>query len=203
MSEHRDPAIGLVELSSIATGIACADAMVKAAPIGAIYTGTIHPGRYLVLVSGDTASVEVALDVAADRGGSSVSGSVFLPDVHPEVVAALVTARHDAVPEPEALGIVETATVPPVVDGADAGVKAADVNVAAVLLADGLGGKGYVLFGGSIGDVEAAVEAATQRIEPSGDLVAAEVVAQLHPEIRANLGSELRFNRRLAGGGER
>ena len=34
--------------------------MVKASPIGSIYAGTVHPGKYLVLVSGDTASVDEA-----------------------------------------------------------------------------------------------------------------------------------------------
>ena len=61
-----DPAVGLLEFASIAAGIVAGDAMVKASPVGSIYAGTVHPGKYLVLVSGDTASVETALDAGCD-----------------------------------------------------------------------------------------------------------------------------------------
>ena len=85
-----DPAVGIIELDSIAQGVVTGDAMVKAAPVGSIYAGTVHPGRYLVLVSGDTASVEVALEVGRDVGGTAVLDSIFLPDIHPDVTAAIV-----------------------------------------------------------------------------------------------------------------
>ena len=86
-----DPAIAVVEFDSIAAGIFTGDAMVKAAPIGSIYAGTVHPGKYLVLVSGDTASVEVALETGRDTGARSVIDSIFLPAVHDDVVAAIVS----------------------------------------------------------------------------------------------------------------
>ena len=57
--------------------------MVKTAPLGAIYAGTVHPGKYLVLVTGDTASVDEAVRVG--YGAESLSDMVFLPDVHPGV----------------------------------------------------------------------------------------------------------------------
>jgi len=201
LSELPAPAVGILELCSVATGIAVADAMVKAAPVADVRSGTVQPGRYLVLVAGDTASVEVALEMGTARAGATLTGRVFLADIHPQVVAALVDDSWHAEPEPEALGIVETASVPPIVDAADAGVKAADVDVAALVLADGLGGKGYVLFGGPIADVEAATEAAVERAERSGTEVRIEIIAQLHPEVRANLVADLRFNQRLAARG--
>lgn len=194
----RDPAVAIIEFSSIAVGIVTGDAMVKAAPLGSLYAGTVHPGKYLVLVSGDTAPVEVALDVGLEVGADSVLDRIFLPDIHPAVTAAIAGADDTASLIGEALGIVETATVATVVQAADAGVKAAQVEVAAVRLADGLGGKGYVLFSGRIADVEAAVEAARSWCEDSGQLVAARIVAQLHDEMGANLGSDLRFRHRVA-----
>jgi microcompartment protein CcmL/EutN len=64
-------------------------------------------------------------------------------------------------------------------------------------LADGLGGKGYVLFSGVVAEVEAAVESAVARTEPHGALVRSDVIAQLHEEMADNLGAELRFLRRV------
>lgn len=195
-----DPAIALLEFDSISVGIVAGDAMVKTSPIGAIYAGTVHPGNYLVLVTGDTASVDIALATGTDVAGSRLLDSVFLPDIHPDVTAAIVSAVDSAGLSEEALGIVETATVAAVVDAADAGVKAADVTVSSVRLADGLGGKGYVLFSGVVAEVEAAVEAATNRTEPHGTLVRADIIAQLHDEMAENLGAELRFMRRIEAG---
>lgn len=192
-----DPAIGLIEMDSISAGIVAGDAMVKSSPLGSIYTGTVHPGKYIVLVSGDTASVEVALETGAGAGRGHVTDVVFLPDIHPFVVAALIGGSNHADLRQEALGIVETTTVAAVIDAADAGVKAADVAVSAVRLADGLGGKGYVLFSGVVAEVEAAVEAAVERTDVHGTLVRSDVVSQLHEEMALNLGANLRFGKRL------
>jgi microcompartment protein CcmL/EutN len=192
-----DPAIALLEFDSISAGIVAGDAMVKSSPIGQIYAGTVHPGKYLVLVSGDTASVEVALARGGDAGRGHINDSVFLPHVHPDVTSAIVGGAVSATLAEEALGIVETSTVAAVIDAADAGVKAADVAVSSVRLADGLGGKGYVLFSGAVAEVEAAVEAAVERTQPHGTLIRSDVIAQLHGEMADNLGAELRFMKRV------
>lgn len=194
-----DPAIALLEFDSISAGIVAGDAMIKNSPVGSIYAGTVHPGKYLVLVSGDTASVALALDTGSEIGADHLSDTVFLPDIHPDVTKAMVGAESAALLRDEALGIVETLSVSSAIDAADAGVKAADVNVSAVQLADGLGGKGYVLFSGPISEVEASVEAAVSRTEPHGSLVRSDIIAQLHEEMAENLVSHLQFMKRVEG----
>lgn len=192
-----DPAIAMVEFASIAVGITSGDAMVKASPLGSIYAGTVHPGKYLVLVSGDTASVDEALGVGLDVGGSSVLDSIFLPDIHPAVTGAISGGEEAAWVTGDALGIVETDQVATVLQAADAGVKAAYVELSAVRMADGLGGKGYVLFSGDVADVEAAVEAAEAWSVASGHLLAARIIPQLAAEMAFNLRSDLRFRHRI------
>jgi microcompartment protein CcmL/EutN len=71
------------------------------------------------------------------------------------------------------------------------------VVLGAVRLADGLGGKGYVFFSGTVSDVDAAVEAAVSRVEPHGTLIRSDVIAQLHEEMAENLRSQLRFLKRV------
>lgn len=192
-----DPAIALLEFESISVGIVAGDAMVKTAPLGSIYAGTVHPGKYMVLVGGDTASVEEARDRGIEVGADSLTDLVFLPDVHRSVIAAVVGDESRAPVGDEALGIVETSTVPAVLDAADAGVKAADVELSAIRLADGLGGKGYVLFSGMVAEVEAALDAAVARTGPHGTLVRSDLIAQLHEEMAENLRGQLRFSKRV------
>lgn len=169
--------------------------MVKSSPVGSIYAGTVHPGKYLVLVSGDTASVEEALGAGKDVAGGALLDDLFLPDIHPAVVGALVGGSDSAWAEDDSLGIVETATVAAVIVAADAGVKAAHVEVGAVRLADGLGGKGYVLFFGLVAEVEAAMEAAIELAESR--LVAHRIIPQLHEAMAENLARGLRFMARI------
>lgn len=186
-----NPALALIEFSSVAVGIAAGDAMVKRSPLGDIVAGTVQPGRYLVLVAGDTASVEEALAAGrdADEGGTIVD-QVFLPDVHPTVVAAV---RGTRVPGPvEALGVIETDSVAATLEAADAGVKGADIDLLEVNLADGLGGKAYALFGGMVSDVEAAVAIGAGRVAAE-HLVGTSVIPQLHDEMGANLTRHPRF----------
>ena len=202
MSE-LDSAIALFEFDSISAGIVAGDAMVKTAPLGAIYSGTVHPGKYLVLVTGDTASVDEAVRVGNEA--ESLGDMVFLPDVHPTVAQAITGNAFLATVGDESLGVVETTTVAAAIDAADAGAKAAEVDLAAIRLADGLGGKGYVLFSGVVAEVEAALAAAVERAEGHGTLVRSDLIAQLHGEMADNLRSDLRFLTRLSAqpaGGE-
>jgi microcompartment protein CcmL/EutN len=192
-----DPAVAMIEFASIAVGITAGDAMVKASPIGSIYAGTVHPGKYLVLVSGGTADVEEALEAGLEVGASAILDSVFLPDIHPAVTGAIAGGEEAAWVTGDALGIIETDRVATVLQAADTGVKAAYVELSAVRMADGLGGKGYVLFSGLVSDVEAAVEAAEQWSVEAGHLVEARLIPQLAEEMAFNLRSDLRFRHRI------
>ena len=189
-----NPAIGLLEFGSVAIGIAAADAMVKRAPIGDLVAGSVQPGHYLVLVAGDVASVEESMEAGREASAESLIAEIVLHDVHQGVTAAL---RGERIPGPvEALGVIETGSVAPLLAAADAGLKGATVDLLEVHVADGLGGKAYLLFGGAVSDVEAAVSIGTSRVEMS-ELVGAVVIPQLHDELGDNLTHHGRFAVRL------
>ena len=190
-----EPALALVEFSSIAVGIRTADAMVKRAPIEVIKTGTVQPGKYLVLIGGLVADVEESLAAGREMGAKAVVDYVYLPQVHPEVVDAVGGGR---VPQAvDAVGVIETTTVAAAIHAADAGIKGAEVHLIEVRLADGLGGKGIVLFSGLVADVEVAVEIGVGVLEQPGLLVQQVVIPQLHPEIWANVAEATRFRTRV------
>ena len=188
------PALGLLEFDSIAVGIAAGDAMAKRAPIEVLHAGTVHPGRYLVLVGGAVADVEEALEAGRAAGAGALLDLVFLPHVHPDVAAAIGGVRRQGTGD--ALGVIETPTVASIIDAADAGVKGARVRLLELRLADGLGGKGYLLFDGPVAEVEAAVELGTARISAKAGTVH-RVIPRLHAEMRENLAADARFGERV------
>jgi len=190
-----EPALALIEFDSIAAGIVAGDAMVKTAPVARIVAGTVHPGKYLVLVSGDVGPVQEALAAGLAAGSGAVVDHVYLPGVHPDVPASIAAARR---PNPiEALGIVETDSVAAAIQAADAGLKGAQVTLLELRLADGLGGKGLAFFSGTVTNVEAAVAIACGAITDGGHLVNAVVIPQLHVEMAENLLEASRFRNRI------
>jgi microcompartment protein CcmL/EutN len=191
-----DPCVAIIEFDSIAVGIEAGDAMVKRATLGVIHSGTVQPGKYIVLIAGDVASVEESLAAGRGIGNEAIIDTVFLPDIHPEVVAAIRGGREFQ--DGEALGIIETRTVAAVIEAADAAVKGATVTAARIELADGLGGKGYALFGGVLSEVEAGVAAGVAAIKPS-QLIASTVIPQLHDEMRDDVIAGPFFSDRIRG----
>jgi len=192
-----EPALALLEFSSIAAGIQAADAMVKRAPIDVIKAGTVQPGKYLVLIGGQVADVEESLAAGREVSGAAavLVDVVYLPQVHPEVVEAIGGGRVPRVTD--ALGVIETTTVAAAIHAADAGIKGAEVRLVEVRLADGLGGKGIVLFSGLVADVEAAVEIGVGVLERPDLLVRQVVIPQLHPEMWKNVADATRFRTRV------
>ena len=191
-----NPAIALVEFDSVAVGIEAGDAMVKRAPLGLIQSGTVQPGKYIVLIAGDVASVEESLAAGRAVGNKAIIDTVFLADIHPDVVAAIRGDRQFE--DGEALGVIETRTVAGVIEAADAAVKGATVTAAQIELADGLGGKGYVLLGGVLSEVEAGVAAGVAAITAQ-QLIASVVIPQLHGEMRDDVIASPFFSERVRG----
>lgn len=197
-----NPSIAILEFGSIAHGIVAGDAMAKRASLEVLLAGTVHPGRYLVLAGGGTGEVEEAVQAGLDASPGALLGCTFIPDVHPDVVAAVGGARQSGdtrQADGDALGIIETRTVTAVVEAADAAIKNAAVVLRELRLADELGGKGYVLFGGTVTEVESAIEHGTARIADGEHPVTHAVIAQLHDEMDDNLRADGRFLPRVAG----
>ena len=191
-------AVGVWEFGSIVDGIHAADAIAKGSPIASFFTGTTHPGRYVILVGGDTASVDVARDIVEDLDLVCLD-TRFLPDIADEVLAIVTGPDAPANSLGDAIGVVETATVSSGIDAADAAVKAADVTLDALRLADGIGGKAYLVVSGTVGNAQAAVEAAVERAD--SQIVSSVVIAQLTEDLRVDLASASRFLDRVRSRG--
>jgi microcompartment protein CcmL/EutN len=191
------PAIVFLEFDSIAVGILAGDAMVKRASLKTLHTGTVQPGHYLVLAGGEVADLDEALAAAREVAGSHLHDEIFLPDVHPDVVNAIGGTRRSSTAS--ALGIFETRTVPAVIRAADRAVKGTDVSLLQVRLADGLGGKGYILLAGEVADVEAAIEICEESLSDRTLLVAQIVIPQIHAEMVEDLAADSEFGRRVLG----
>lgn len=162
-------AIGLVELSCIATGIESADIMAKTADVTILLAKTTCPGKYIVLVGGDVSSVQQAVNAGAELGGVAVIDQFVIPNVHRSILPAISGATE--IGEIKAIGIIETFTVASLIEAADAAVKAAEVEPLRLHLAFGIGGKSYTVLTGEVASVKAAVETGSAVASEKGNLV--------------------------------
>ena len=181
------PALALIEVASIARGHRVADAMVKRAPVELLRCDAVSPGKLLVLVAGDVASVDEAFRAGLEVAGDAKLDALYLPGAHAQLPGALRgEARAGDVGSVGALGIVETTTVAAAIVAADAAVKAAAVRLIEMQLARGIGGKAYFVLTGALDEIEAAVEAALGVVD-AAVVYATEIIAAPHADLVGRL----------------
>ncbi len=173
--------IGLIELTSVAAGFETCDAMLKTADVDLVLSRSICSGKYMVMVRGDVAAVTAAVAAGVAAAKFSIIDSFVIANLHEAVFPALSgVSKVEAL---QALGIVESFSVASLIEGADAAVKAANVELIEIRLAMALGGKAFVTLTGDVAAVASAVEAAARVVGDKGMLVNKVVIAHPRPEL--------------------
>ena len=177
--------LGVQEFADTATGALALDAAVKVAPVSVVSVQVINPGKLVIILTGDVASVELSLTAAREVAGAGMVDELFLPSVEPAVIAAL--SGQDMGDEWDAMGILETSTVTTGIAVADLAVKRADVRVADIRIDDAMGGRASVRLIGPIGEVESAMDVGRSYAQERGALIHSVVIPNPHDDLRAFL----------------
>ncbi|MFW5488266.1 MAG: BMC domain-containing protein [Desulfovibrio sp.] len=158
--------IGCVELNSVALGMHTADEMVKAAEVELVVARPTCPGRYLVIVAGDTGAVKSSVETGCAIGGDMVVDWFVIPSVHVGVIPALNGATPGV--RIDALGVIETCTTASCIIAADAAAKSGQVDLLEIRFAAGLAGRAFVVMTGDVGSVTSSVNAGVAGVGDSG-----------------------------------
>jgi microcompartment protein CcmL/EutN len=176
-------AVGVIELSSIARGFEVQDAVLKSASVRKLLARTICSGKYLVMVSGELADVEAALETARSTGGATVINTENISNVDERVLTGL----GGGVPFESAgrggLAVIETFSAASAIRAADVAVKAADVEILRIHVAMAVGGKGITILAGDIESLRSAVGAALEFLKTDGLLVGSTLITSPHPDV--------------------
>jgi microcompartment protein CcmL/EutN len=173
--------LGLIELTSIAAGYLACDAMLKAADVELVLARSICSGKYMVMVRGDVAAVQAAVSAGISQGNFAIIDSFVIPNLHETVFPAI--SGSNKVETLQALGIVESFSVASLIEGADAAVKTANIDLIEIRLAMALGGKAFVTLTGDVAAVQSAVDSAAQVVGQKGMLVNKVVIAHPRQEL--------------------
>ena len=179
--DTRLQAVGMIEFNSIAAGIEAADYMVKAATVDLLMLKTICPGKFVAAVHGQVGPVEASVKAGLDAAADTMVDYFVIPNISPEVITAMNCGIED--PRGAAVGVIETFSAASSIVAADTANKAAEVSIADVRIAMGLGGKAYTLITGDVGAVNAAVKAGAAKVAQNGLLVRKVVIPGMDPEV--------------------
>ena len=134
------PALAVIEMGSLSRAYVVLDAVVKKAPVTVAQFAEVTPGKTVLVFVGEVSPVEESVAEGRVVAGDALLDHLFLPGVHPAVVAMVLS--RPIPPEVDALAVLETTTACAAVRAADAGLKAAEVGLLKIRLAAGIGGKG-------------------------------------------------------------
>lgn len=174
-------AVGVIEIKSIAKGVEACDNALKAAAVRLVSAHAACPGKYEIILTGEIAAVQAALDQVRGLYGAHLLDAVLLGRIDPTVIEALNGAQPPALQG--ALGIVETFSAASAIKAADTAVKTADVAVWDLRISRGMGGKGVMMITGSVGAVTAAVEAGARYAQDQGLFTAQSVIPNPHGDL--------------------
>lgn len=180
------PALGVLEVQTIARGLVVSDALVKRAVVRILRALAVTPGKYVIVFAGGEAEVDESMQAGREMAGPQELDTLVLPHAHPAIVPALDSV--EAPPITGAVGVLEMATVAATLLACDTALKHAETTLCALHLARGIGGKGYFVLTGELHSVEASLEAADAIIAPELR-VAREIIARPHPDLLSWLGS--------------
>lgn len=179
--------IGLLELCSVARGIEVADTVLWEARVEVLFATPVHPGKYLILLTGSVDDVRSSMRHGAEAAGGDLVDQLLIPQVHEQVVPMLKRNGGHVKGELDAIGVIETNTVASAIVAADQALKTATVDLLELRIANGLGGKSYFTLTGEVSDVRSAVAAGARTAHERGLLAREVVIARPHPELAFHL----------------
>jgi microcompartment protein CcmL/EutN len=177
--------LGGVELDSVAAGVQVLDTMAKKAPIRLLEVRTVCPGKYVILFTGDEASVEASLSDGVELRPECVLNWLYIPTLHEGVWAAL--SQGEASYELDSVGVIESFSAIGAIEAGDAAAKAAAVTVVHIRRGDEMGGKSSVKLVGPLSEVEAGVGAGSELLERKDSLCKRIVIPRPHAEVGPHL----------------
>ncbi len=183
-------ALGFLELQSIAKGFFLADVVVKKAAVSILAAEATSNGKFVLLFSGDIASVEESYRAGCDHAGDAMVRNIMIPALDPQITPFLESGWKTGWtrirrPVVDSVAVLESKSMADTVLSCDSALKIAPVILGRFHLGTGIGGHGYYVISGVQSDVEVAAERGAEILKTSGSLVSVEVIARPQEEALA------------------
>jgi microcompartment protein CcmL/EutN len=179
--------IGVVELASLYKGFEVQDAVLKSANVEKMLARTICSGKYIIIVRGEIADVESALETAREVGGFAIVNAVLIPKIDEKVFPAIVGGTTLDSSSVDGLVVLETFSVAAAIKAADLAVEEADIDIMRIHVAMAIGGKGLVVLAGNIDALKASIVPALDYLKEDGTLAGYSLITNPHESVLREL----------------
>ncbi len=188
-SAGKKLALGMVETEGFTAMAEAADKGIKTADVIIPGWVTVGSGLTTVFFRGEVAAVRSAVESGSEAASkiTKVVACHLIPQLHSGTEEAAPVGSvsgksvFNKVDKSDALGILETRGITGLIEGIDAGLKAASVIVQGWEKI----GKGITstLFRGTVADVRSAMDAAVSGASQAGEVVGSYIIARPHDEL--------------------
>ena len=173
--------VGIIEISNITKGYLVCDTILKLTSIKMLSAGSVCPGKFVMVFTGTISSVSHACQHIQESFSEyilDISEFGNIDDRIFDAINGVIDGRLTG-----AVGIIETYSAASCILAADHALKAANVDIAELRLARGMGGKSFVSLTGTISSVNEAVEVGKSFASENGFLNDTTIIASPHEDL--------------------
>lgn len=149
--------IGAIEFKSIAKGIEVSNEIIKKSLVEVLYFKSICPGKFLIIVSGETSYVNECIDYGIEIGDKYIIDSFVINAVSTEIIDGLKN-RYKKLEHINSVGVVETNKVCAGIKMLDKTLKSGDVSLVKLQLSFAIAGKLVYIVSGDLSSLEYSLE---------------------------------------------
>ncbi|MGL4912759.1 MAG: BMC domain-containing protein [Romboutsia sp.] len=177
--------IGAIEFKSIAKGIELSNEIVKKSFVEVLYLKSICPGKFLIIISGETSYVNESIDYGLAKGSGYIVDS-FVINAISEVIINGLKHKYEKLENITSIGVVETNKVCAGIKALDKTLKSSEVYLIKLQLSFAIGGKLVYIVAGDLDSLEYGIKEGTQILN-SKEIVNTTIIPSVDCQIIKNL----------------
>lgn len=177
--------IGAIEFRSIAKGIEVSNEMIKKSSVEVLYLKSICPGKFLIIIAGETSYINESIDYGLTKGSSYIVDSFVINAVSLDIINGLKN-KYKKLESITSIGVVETNKVCAGLKALDKTLKSSDVSLVKLQLSFAIGGKLVYIVSGNLSDLECGIDEGTKILEKK-DIVNISIIPYVDNQIIKNL----------------
>ncbi|NFU93568.1 BMC domain-containing protein [Clostridium sporogenes] len=149
--------IGGIEFRSLSKGIEICDLMVKKSYVNILMSKPICPGKFLVIISGDSEEVYEAINVGKNTGEKFIIDTFIIHGVDNRIIEFL-KGKREKTKFVESIGTIETTNVSSGIVALNKALKFSNIDILKINMAFGIGGKLLFIVSGSVSDLDEGIK---------------------------------------------
>ena len=149
--------IGAIEFKSIAKGIEVSNEIIKKFSVEVLYLKSICPGKFLIIVSGQTSYVNECIDYGLEFGNGYIVDSFVINAIAQEIIYGFKN-KYEKLDNINSIGVVETNKVCAGIKMLDKTLKFGDVSLVKLQMSFAIGGKLVYIVSGDLSSLQYALE---------------------------------------------